>query len=206
MGSPFTLAFPNPKLYVPEFTGSYSLSAITGLTTGIAAGGTLFSFCWDDNTNTPPLNAVIKSLRVGVETTTAFTTAQDVSVSLFVARAFTAADTGGTTISLAGNNQKHRTNMAASAVNDMRVATTATLTPGTRTLDALPIATFVGFSSGAGITQLADARWSSQGHDAQQYPLVLFEDEGIVITNVTAQGAAGVVKYFFDLSWAEGMF
>jgi hypothetical protein len=206
MGSPFTLSFPNPKRYVPEATGHYSVSLVTGLTTGLAAGATLLSFRWSDATNNPALQCMIKGLRVAAETTTAFTTAQDISVGLFIARAFTASDTGGTASIPTANNQKRRTNMATTAVADLRVATAAAVAAGTRTVDTFPVYQPVAFSSAIGPAVFSNPAFVGQGNDAQLYPIVLAQNEGVLVNLTTAQGAVGVVKYFFDLEWAEGMF
>lgn len=178
--------------------GHYSLAAATGLTTVIAAGGSLFSFRWTDSSSL----AVIYRVEVNAGVTTAFTTGQPVDCDLIVARAFTASDTTGTSLLPSGQANKMRTSiMTSSLVGDVRIATTAALSAGTKTLDAqaIGIAAFAGNVVGAVGTPTDLLQTTASG----EHPLVLSANEGFNIRVVTTQGAVGVVKYYVRVNWAE---
>lgn len=177
--------------------GHYTLAAATGLTTGIAAAGAVYSFRWADATSL----ACVFRVEINAAVTTAFTTAQPVDCDLVVCRAFTASDTGGTALTPAGQFQKMRTNMGTSVVGDVRIATAAALGAGTKTADAqaIGIAAFPGNAIGVVGTPADLLNVTANG----QHPLLLALNEGFNVRVVTAQGAVGVVKYYIRVDWAE---
>jgi hypothetical protein len=116
----------------PGALGQYKFALQNGLmVAGLAANSPIVSFRYG--------GAAVCTLRritfsAGVNTTAfALGAAQ---FDLFAARSFTASDSGGTAANLSGNNAKLRTAYASSALADFRCSSTATLTAGTRTLDA----------------------------------------------------------------------
>ena len=172
-----------------------SVGATSGLLTAAAAAAPVFSL---RNIGTNLL--VIRRVSVGFITTTAFTSAQGLAFNLFVARSFTASDTGGTAIAVTANQNKMRTSLATPTNLDMRIATTGAVTAGTRVLDTVAIGVAGGAATGVG------AAMSPQNllqHDAGDYPLVLAQNEGIVITNNLAMGAAGVINLHVNIEFAE---
>ena len=180
--------------------GFYRVVATSGALTGLAANNPCWCFRWTSST----LYAVVLHVRWTWFTTTVFTTGQDVSHNLFIARSFTAADTGGSTLTMSGNNAKKRTTMATSAVGEIRYSTTGTLTAGTRTLDAQPI------MARHGITTSAVQGYGPIDDGAPDYnighvpPVVLSVNEGLVLQNgSTAMGAGGVIKLMVECAWAE---
>ena len=180
-----------------QVLGWYSLGAQTGALTLVAAGGAIFSM---RNSGTNLM--LIRQVGVGFIATTAFAAAQRVDYALVVARTFTASDTGGTAISLTGNNGKHRTNLATPNSVDCRIATTAALTAGTKVLDGNSQAQIGGWvgAAGAGVPIDSDNLLS---HDAGDYPLVLAPNEGFNIQNITVMGAGGVGIAYVNLEYAE---
>ena len=174
-----------------------SVGVATGLITGLAAAAPLFSF---RNLSVNPI--IVRRAGIGFVTTTAFTTAQMVSFGMQVARSFTASDSGGTAIAFTGSNAKHRTSLGTPTSLDCRVATTTALTAGTRTIDANMLGMQAGWSGAAGTT-IAPALNNLLGHDAGDYPIVLAQNEGLLITSLTAMGAAGVGTAFIALEFAE---
>src|SRR6266516_5431501 len=91
--------------------GVYHVSVPTGAIAAIlAANSTLFSMRWTDATRF----ALIRSVQVSGIIITAPATQVPFDIQLDVARSFTASDTGGTAVTLSGNNQKMRTSMGAS--------------------------------------------------------------------------------------------
>ena len=180
-----------------ESLGWNSVGAQSGLITGVAANGALFSF---RNLSANPI--VIRRVGVGFLCSTAFTTAQKMDFALIIARAFSASDSGGTAIALTGNNAKHRTSLGTPTSVDMRIATTAALTAGTKTLDTNTIG-IVGAWVGAAATIINTAPDNLLSHNAGDYPVVLAQNEGINIQNLTAMGAAGVGSFYLNIEFAE---
>lgn len=174
-----------------------SVGAQTGLLTLVAAAGAIFSF-----RNSGANLLLVRRLEIAFIATTAFTAAQRVDYGLIVARAFTASDTTGTPIAVTGNNGKHRTSLATPTSVDCRIATTAALVAGTKTLDAnhqSQIGGWVG-AVGAGVPMTAGNLIS---HDAGDYPLVLAPNEGFNIQNITVMGVGGVGIAYVNMEFAE---
>jgi hypothetical protein len=181
-------------------TGDYRIGVTTGLTTGLSANDPIFSFRWGSTTH----RCAIRALQVAIQIVTPFTAANEVSANAIFARTFTASDTGGTALTLTGTNANlHSYSSTASKVTDARVATTGTLTAGTRTLDSQP---FLQCLAG----QLLAAAGAAQGNAAADYdtipdrhPIVLTTNEGIIVRSGIALGAAGTVRFAIGLEWSE---
>lgn len=179
----------------PEVINWNSISGVSGLLTGVAAAGPVFSF---RNTGTNLI--MVRRLSAGFITTTAFTAAQGLYYNMLKANAFTASDTGGTALYTAGAN-KHRNSFTnITSAPDIRIATTAALTAGTRTLEAIPLAAACGTSNAVGASLAMSPLFS---HDPGDYPLILAQNEGFIITNGIAMGAAGVINLLINLEFAE---
>jgi hypothetical protein len=180
-----------------KILGHYRASMMTGLTTGIAALGAIMSFRWTDSSRL----FVPTRLQAGCVITTAFTAAQALDAEAIIARAFTASDTGGTALVLSGDFQKMRSIMGTSLVGDFRIATTAALGSGTRTLDTVGI----GATSFPNTNALGtgSALVDLYAFSAYHHPPSLAVNEGLIVRLLTAQGAVGVVKYYVVLEWAE---
>lgn len=180
-----------------ENTGWYSFTMRTGALAGVAANGPVWSLRYAPGTGKV---LMIKNIMVGFGTTTAFTAAQAVGYDLFFARSFTASDSGQTAATLTGDNGKHRTSLDTSGITDLRISTTAAITPGTRTLDTQPIGFVVGTSNGVGTSMLAQAMLAGT---AGEHPIILANNEGLVIQNAIAMGAAGVLRLWVAVECAE---
>jgi hypothetical protein len=199
----------------PEVLGGYSVSGRTGTYGGLAANTPLWSMRWGDATRL----AIILKVYVGVITSVSASTAGITERQLIIARAFSIADTGGTAVTLTGNNAKRRTSMGTSLVTDMRFGNP--LTAGTRTLDAAPVHTAVGWSGllstgwaigacgnsavgaarstegGTGLIPLLDAT------NGQDYPIVLAQNEGVIVRLGTAEPAGATQETFVTVVWLE---
>lgn len=186
----------------PELLGAYSLGITSGALTTVAAGGTVFSFRWAPPTTTQL--CMVRRVEIGFSTITAFGTAQSLQYSMQVARQWTASDTGGTAaLFTQTNTAKLRTTMPTSAFaggGQIMIATTAANTAGTRTLDTQAMA----FTQGA---STAIATVMSQQpiflHQPGDYPLILANNEGFIINNVTVMGATGVINLTVTVDWME---
>jgi hypothetical protein len=168
----------------PSMGSSFGIQS--GNVTTLAAGATVWSF-----RNTANIPIVIRRIGIGFVATTAFTAAQAVNYSLYVARSWTVADSAGTAVTITGNTNKKRTTFNNFTGVEMRVASASAVTAGTRTLDTNPmtiLGAWVG-AVGGGIAPDINNLFNIQDSG---YPIVLAQNEGIVIANVTLMGAGGV--------------
>lgn len=191
--------------------GHYRASAVTGtLAAALAAGAVVFSARWGDATRF----AVITTLTLRFLPLTPYTAAtltDHTSFNAFVGRTFTASHTGGTQYTLTGSNNKMRTSMGTSLFTDVRIATTAALGGGTVTLDVQPFAQSL--RKGNRVNPAAATEETIQpttdGLDLDfdtskgEHPILLAQNEGIVITNRTVWPAAGTGIVRVTMGWAE---
>lgn len=183
----------------PGTLGAYALGATTGLIAATLAGGsTLFSARWGNADNF----AVISYVSVSVAVVGAITTAVAFDLDLDFARAFTVSDTLGTAMVFTGGFYKLKTNFPNSLFTDMRIATTVTLTPGTRTVDTQSIGlTMVGTGTAAGSLALGNTILYDRA--TNDYPIVLSQDEGILIRTSGAGPATGTFEVAVNVRWTE---
>lgn len=178
-------------------TGLFFLSAYSGtIAASLAANTPLFSF----RANATGVT-VVQRIAVALAGVVAGV-AGIVDLEGIVARSFSASDSGGTAITLTGNNQKKRTSYSTSGLADARIATTGTLTAGTRTLDAQGFGYVVGQETATAgwvlpRTDLFDAYQTGDG------PLVLVANEGFILRNPTAWPGTGTVKLYVFVQWLE---
>jgi len=191
-----------------EGGGYYQLGAVTGnlTNTTVVANGPLFSMRW------APANgkiAMIRRVVVNFVQTVGWTAAAAQPIGLYVARSWTVSDTGGTAVTVSGNTNKMRTANDPSyfaAPSDVRVAGTATFTAGTRTLDAQPL--YVALLAASQVAA-ASASYPQQTivlHDVNtgDHPIILDNNEGIVVNNLTVWPAAANGLMSFNVEWVEG--
>ena len=179
--------------------GWFSMGLKTGATTAVAANAAIFSF---RNLAANPL--MIRRVGIGALVTTAFTAAQQIDYALWFARAWTSADVGGPVVAVTGNNAKHRTSLATVTSAELRIATTAGLTAGVRTLDTSPLSIVGGFSAAAGLGAAIPTTTNSLfSHDTGDHPLILGQNEGIVVAPFTTMGAGGAVFVYVNIEFAE---
>jgi hypothetical protein len=189
-----TIIYPNTA----GLSGSYQKTLVSGtMAAGLAANAPIFSFRYGGSGN-----AVIKAVRISAANQGTAFAAGSSSHAMYVARAFTASDSGGTAGTLTGNNGDLRTAFPTTAVSDFRIASTATLTAGTRTLDTDPIAALVNgiqATAGSSITPGTQALFYPQ--NAGDYPLVLVQNEGFVIQATVP--ATGTWTFQVTVEWDE---
>jgi hypothetical protein len=179
-----------------ELTGAYQYSGASAATTGLSATNPVFSFRYSPGTSAV---CVVKRVSIGF-VTTAFTTAGQHSFGLFAARSFSGSDSGGSGTTLSGNNNKYRTSLATTGVADIRISTSGTLTAGTRTLDTNPLGLANFYVSAVG-TSLAPTELIN--YDINDYPLVLANNEGFVITSVLAFPVSNAGTIVVNVEWFE---
>jgi hypothetical protein len=191
----------------PNATGYFQLGSFTGSLsgTGVAANAPVFSMRWAPATGRI---AVIRRIGIGFVQTVGWTAGAAHEYSLFVARGWTVSDSGGTAVTVAANSNKMRTSGDPSGFNtpsDIRVATTSTYTAGTRTLDTNPIATTIFSASQVAVASAIYPQQYNLIHDVNtgDHPIILDNNEGLVINNVTVFPAAGNARMFFNIEWFE---
>jgi hypothetical protein len=190
--------------------GAYSITVSTGnVTATLAANAPLFSMRW----TAPGALCLIHRVAINVGTVTSVTAAVRSNWVLRGLREFVVNDTGGTQVSVAttANDQKLRTSMPPSlfGINDIRVATTGTLTAGTRIRDAnmlgylcgnVPAASGVGawlIGPGSGLVPLFD------GTGVGDYPLLLTRYDGFAIESEVTGPATGTFTLVVRVEWLE---
>lgn len=189
--------------------GHYRIAATTGtLAAALAAAAQLFYVRWTDATRL----MVVTRLKVSFQCLTPFTAATltDFGFDLFKATAVSAGGIGTDLGALA--KTRMRTSMGASLLDvagSMRISTTAALTALT-TLDALPIAQSVGGSqtvnpaAGTEEARVNDPTLLFAPDIASgECPLILAQNEGLVVRNRAVWPAAGTGIVQVEMSWAE---
>jgi hypothetical protein len=181
----------------PGVLGLYSIGVTSGsIAATLAASSPLFSFRWGDTTKL----GIIDFISLGVSVNGVITTSVSMPLELMIARSFTASDSGGTAITLSGNQNKYRTTFQSSLVTDARISTTATLTVGTRTLDTqaaavLPCVTGTAIGNPLAMTTIYSR--------TSLFPIVLAQDEGLIIRNQSAGPATGTFQVHVQMRWFE---
>jgi hypothetical protein len=150
---------------------------------------------------------------MGAALTTVFTTQQVVDIGATVARNFSAADTGGSSLLPAVSKSfAARTSMGGTLLQQL-MAATAAISPGTRTLDSAPFCAAAMPTTSNTVATGGTPLTTSGPIDLYKYdspaehPVVLGNQEGIVFNVPNSMAAGGVVKWYIQLEWAEvGLF
>lgn len=177
--------------------GCYQHVAKSGsMVAGLAANAPIFSM--RHSQVTPNLYALLRRVRINAWSLGTGFTAGIATFDMYVARSFTASDTGGAADT---GPSKLRFAMSSSVMADIRHSSTATLTAGTRTLDANPIATW-----NVGVGTATNTTFSATPHTlferlADHHPLLLANNEGIVIQATVP--ATGVWAFQITPEWDE---
>ena len=189
--------------------GSYRIASTTGtIGAALAASGQLFYVRWTDATRF----FVLHRFKASFQALTPFTagTLTDFGFDLVNATAVSAGG-GGTDLG-AVVKTKMRTSMGASLLDAsglMRISTTAALTAIT-TLDGSAIASSLGDQQSlnpAAATEEPRVNDPTLEYVARmsdgEYPLVLAQNEGLVLRNRTVWPAAGTGIVTIEMSWSE---
>lgn len=202
---------PESLLQYSKLHGEFRLCAPSGASTVVAAGtttaGHIFAMRWTETTK----KAIIRYVKADFILTTAFGAAQSMGVDLIAARSYSASHTGGTAIdagSTITGSGKLRTGQDSSLfiANSVRIGSTGALTAGTQTLDANALASGRAHMGAIGATlsvTLLDARVDGSYSDTLRSPIVLSQNEGIVLRNLVLMGATGVGTWDITVEWDE---
>jgi hypothetical protein len=178
--------------------GCYQICSKSGImAAGLAAAAPIYSWRW---TNTTLLGILRRVKFQAWGLGTAFT-AGIATIDMFVCRGWTAADTGGVTETITGDNNNLRTAMPAMQVQEIRHSSTAALTAGTRTKDVQPIES-LNFTIGA----VANQTWSPNPvnlyeKSETEHPLVLVQNEGFTVQATVP--ATGTWSWMMTTYWDE---
>ena len=188
--------------------GSFSYGGFTGiLPAALGAASEIFQFRWADASRLCLINEIKLSAAVS---TTMFAVGVPVQIDLVKATGWTIAGTGGTAITPAATLKK-RTSMASTLITagDIRIATTAALGAGTKTLEAAganPLAALLAAGpitgSLSGIIIPTDTMLFRAGVGDGQHPILLAQNEGIVIRSV-AVPITGTWMATVTIDWTE---
>lgn len=185
--------------------GMYSLGATSGtIAAALAANSEVFQFRWPDATNL----ALVHRVQVSASVNVAATAAALLSLRMTAARSWSAAGSGGTRLTLTGNNCKLRTSMGTTLVNDAGISTTGALTAGTKTLDTTDLAVIgYGWLTGAITVQvngtLLPLSTLFEAYDGGAHPLVCAQNEGFVVRTGIINPATGTWAVSVNCLWAE---
>lgn len=185
--------------------GHFSYGGFTGiLPAALTANSEIFQFRWADSTRF----AAIRKVRISASvTTTMFAAGVPVQVDLVKSTSWTVAGSGGAGLTPAAL-LKVRTSLGSTiaATGDIRIATTAALGAGTKTLETLSLSSIL---AGGPITASLDGTifpagtilWQAEVGDGE-HPLVLAQNEGFSIRSV-AVPATGTWQAAINVTWAE---
>ena len=204
-GTAFRALRTTPRPFDHGALGHYGYGGFTGiLPAALAANSEIFQFRWTDATRLCIINEVKIAAAVS---TTMFAAGVPVQIDMVKSSAWSAAGTGGTAPAPAAL-LKRRTAMASSLVasGDIRIATTAALGAGTKTLETVAMAALVG--AGPITASLNGAIFApgtilfrgESGHG--QHPLVLAQNEGFSVRSV-AVPATGTWTAAIQIDWTE---
>lgn len=186
--------------------GVYRIGATSGtMAAALTANAELFQFRY---VTAASRVCLVHSVSISAGANVAATAAGLVAFRMTAARSWTAAGSGGTRLTLTGDNVNLRTAMAASEVNDAGISSTAGLTAGTKTLDTTDLgAVAIGIGTGA-ITVSADLNLLPDtqlfgAQDGSGHPLVLANQEGFVIRSGPAWPASMTWHFSVNVVWSE---
>jgi hypothetical protein len=187
--------------------GSYKFAGVTGaIAAGMAANGEIFQLRWSDATRF----AIIHKIKItGLRATTAFA-AGAIDLKATMARSWSANGSGGTALTLTDPQLQLRTSMGATLLGDARIATTAALGAGTKTLDTHDVGFIAAHSSagdGAAAPIIGSIKVPNNGElfmadvASGEHPIVLAQNEGVVIRATVP--ATGVWNASVEIVWSE---
>jgi hypothetical protein len=177
--------------------GSFQLGNASGVIgAGLASSSPIFTARYGGSAT-----AIVRRIRISAITLGTGFAAGLCVFSLFAARAYTASASGGTSLA-PSTGGKMKTGMGSSQMADIRIASTGTLTAGTRTLDAQPLATLCGPGSATASTIIIPPQ-STVFDDANgsDWPLVLANNEGFELQATVP--ATGTWSFAVNMIWEE---
>jgi hypothetical protein len=187
-----------PLDYAPG--GMYQHSSLSGaMAAGLGAASSIYAFQWPSSS----LLGIIRRVSIAAWTLGTGFTAGLAEFDMFVARDFTAQDTGGVSANMAGNSSKLRTSMATSSANIVHSSTAALALAHTnsRVDDPAPIGRWI-VAAPTGTNTPFNATPVKLFEKLQgEHPLVLAQNEGFVI--LATVPATGLWSFVITPEWDE---
>lgn len=179
--------------------GSYSATVKTGImAAGLSAASPIVAFLWKPAVVSASL-CLIRKMKFSLYNLGTGFAAGDALFEWYVARSFTVQDTGGGAATLTTNNAKLRSSYATTQAA-IQVSATATLTAGTRTLDANPLTALQGVVTTAAFGQAFQGEVFRAAPGEQ--PLILAgTGEGVIIQATVP--ATGTWTGYATFDWDE---
>lgn len=181
-----------------------SFSASVGfnpMTAGLAANAEILQMRWSDAVNLRRIR--ILAVEFSAANDTVAFTAGSASFGLNVARSWTVDGTGGSALSVTGNNQKLRQTQNPAIGTTVRRSTGTALGAGTKTLDSFSHSSIASGVTGVIGQQIVDPNtflWKDLV-TAYGQPIILAHQEGITITADVP--ATGTWRWNANIFWAE---
>ena len=183
--------------------GAYSFGAYTGiLPAALGANSEIFQFRFVSSTRM----ASIRRIRISaVVSTTFFAAGVPVQIAAIKSSAWTAAGTGGTAITIGTDNRRKATMRNSDiAAGDIRIATTAALGAGTKTMETNNFAALAApgpTGSPGQIIAPGTVLWEAKSADGD-HPFLLANQEGFSIRSI-AVPITGTWTCGIDVDWVE---
>lgn len=178
--------------------GHYRYSGATGILGGMGAYSELFQLRWTD----PDVLALVQFVRVSCIQIAPFTTPQELGVEVRTTQSVTEGGAGGWQLLPTAQSFKKRSDMPQSRAAELRIATTGPLGVGTRVVSPFPMLSQYGWAGGAGQTIVDTSMDLSSG--GAEYPLVLMQNESLIVRNgPTTLAAGGSARFCVEVAWAE---
>jgi hypothetical protein len=185
--------------------GHYRYGGVSGIVpAALAANSEIFQFRWVDATR---ICLILKVKISACVTTTFFAAGVPVQIDLAKATGWSGQGTGGTAPTIT-TLMKSRASMGSSLVGagDIRIATTAALGAGTKTLEATSMAFLVApgpITASLNGQIIAPGTTMLEPDQADgEHPLTLVANEGFIIRSV-AVPATGTWMFAVQVVWAE---
>jgi hypothetical protein len=177
----------------------YSVSGLSGtMAAALGADSEIFQFRWNNTNRKCIINSV--SLDGLSGSATAFTAGFG-KVALSIARGWTADGSGGTTLTPTGDIAQLRSADALTGVGAIRIATTAALGAGTKTIDTVPIGIRSQTFGTVVSVQYVTEKFYLFDHRAANQPITLEGTEGITVTATVP--ATGTWQFGITVQWQE---
>lgn len=184
----------------PVLLGAYRIALTTAAYTALAAGSIIYSFRWTDVIKICRITRV----RILVNTVTAATVAGILDRDMVIVRTFTTGDSGGTIVTIGGNNQKMRTSQATTVVAGINITSGNALNVGVGVADANAIGLVAKAGTATepvGLTIAPEDLFSY--NVGQNYPIVLAANEGFRIRIPTAMPTTISMRSTIIVEWDE---
>jgi hypothetical protein len=186
-----------------DISQTYNFTWASGLITnpfvaGTDSAGHIMAFRWTDSAS----DILIHRAAIWWVTTTAFGTAQELAVDLYIARNYSASHSGGTATDFSATNngkrwtkQKLLSTLASAPV--MQVCTTGELTDGTHdALGTVPVFRAGTAVAAAGLVNFEYNRLLTRDGAP---PLRLSTNEGLILRNTIVFGATGAARVVLEM-------